>query len=231
MLNKSSYTGRNVTSFCPNHARRRIAWSFSWTSLKWWIMSRVEGCVRDLQDGFWIGWLDLLAPYTQYSELHTIIALSLIYTFYSSPLHTHYGSRSSLVVSCQRIYDSLTVTTAHMKSSLHSLFPFLPFLLNHLRLPTLTILSQAHIPAGWRLENQLTLLNWTLFFLFERTTQKTLPLYCWKGVFTAPLHSNGSYSIVACVFFAAGMCLTSRCLAMNVHFDFTIPTFGRHITM
>jgi hypothetical protein len=41
-------------------------------------------------------------------------------------------------------------------------------------------------------------------------------------VFTAPLHSIGSYSIVACVFVAAGMCLASRCLAMNVYFDVTI---------
>jgi hypothetical protein len=47
-------------------------------------------------------------------------------------------------------------------------------------------------------------------------------------VFTAPLHSNGSYSIVACVFVDAGMCLSSRCLAMNVYSDFTIPAFGRH---
>jgi hypothetical protein len=36
-------------------------------------------------------------------------------------------------------------------------------------------------------------------------------------VFTAPLHSNGSYPIVACVFVAAGMCLPSRCLEMGLH--------------
>jgi hypothetical protein len=34
------------------------------------------------------------------------------------------------------------------------------------------------------------------------------------------LHNNGSYSILACVFVAAGMCLQSRCLAMNVYSDF-----------
>jgi hypothetical protein len=38
-------------------------------------------------------------------------ALSLIYTHCSSPFHTHYGSQSSLVVSWQRIYQSLTVTS------------------------------------------------------------------------------------------------------------------------
>jgi hypothetical protein len=36
-------------------------------------------------------------------------------------------------------------------------------------------------------------------------------------VFTAPLHNNGSYPIVACVFFAAGMCLPRRSLAMSLY--------------
>jgi hypothetical protein len=66
---------------------------------------------------------------------------------------------------------------------------------------------------------------WTLLYNHcERTTQKTQSLYCWEGVFTVPLHSNGSYSIVACVFVAAGMCLPSRCLAVDVFSDFT-PDF------
>jgi hypothetical protein len=50
-------------------------------------------------------------------------------------------------------------------------------------------------------------------------------LYCWEGVFTVLLYSNGSYLIVACVFVASGMCLLSRCLAMNVYSDFTVPAF------
>jgi hypothetical protein len=50
-------------------------------------------------------------------------------------------------------------------------------------------------------------------------------------VFTVPLHSNASYSIVACVFVAMGMCLPSSCLAMNVYSDLTIPAFGRHVTI
>jgi hypothetical protein len=45
------------------------------------------------------------------------------------------------------------------------------------------------------------------------------------------MHSNGNYSIVACVFVAAGMCLPSRCLAINVYSDFTIPAFQRHVTI
>jgi hypothetical protein len=49
-------------------------------------------------------------------------------------------------------------------------------------------------------------------------------------MFTAPLHSNGSYYIVAWVFVAAGMCLPSRCLAMNVYSDLNVPAFGRLVT-
>jgi hypothetical protein len=54
---------------------------------------------------------------------------------------------------------------------------------------------------------------------------------CWEGVFTASLHSNGTGSIVACVFVTAGMRLSSLCLVMNVYSDFTIPAFGRHVVI
>jgi hypothetical protein len=50
-------------------------------------------------------------------------------------------------------------------------------------------------------------------------------------LFTAPLHSDGSYSIVTCVFVAAGICLHSRCLAMKIYSDFIIPAFGRHVAV
>jgi hypothetical protein len=52
-------------------------------------------------------------------------------------------------------------------------------------------------------------------------------IYCWEGVFTAPLRSNGSYSIAACVFIAARMCLPSRCIAINVcsHFSGVISQY------
>jgi hypothetical protein len=32
-------------------------------------------------------------------------------------------------------------------------------------------------------------------------------------------------------FVVAGMCSPSRCLVMNVYSDFTIPLFGRHVTI
>jgi hypothetical protein len=40
-----------------------------------------------LLDGVWIGWLDLVTPYTHQSELQAITALLLIATFYISLLH------------------------------------------------------------------------------------------------------------------------------------------------
>jgi hypothetical protein len=55
--------------------------------------------------------------------------------------------------------------------------------------------------------------------------------YCWEGVFTVSLNSSGSYSIVICLFVAAGICSPSSCLAMDMYPDFTIPTFGRHVTI
>jgi hypothetical protein len=45
-------------------------------------------------------------------------ALSLFYTLSSSPLHTHKDSQCSLVLSWQRIYNRLTVTSNHTISPL-----------------------------------------------------------------------------------------------------------------
>jgi hypothetical protein len=122
-----------------------------------------------------------------------------------------------------------------MKTSFHSLFPFLSLFCScHLN-------SILLLPSSY--PGRLASRNSTQFYAapasfgtlhynqVARTTQKTQSLYCWERVFTARLHRNGSYSIVACVFVAAGMCLRSRCLAMNAHFDFASPAFGRHVTI
>jgi hypothetical protein len=42
---------------------------------------------------------------------------------------------------------------------------------------------------------------------------------------------SNSNSIAACVFVAAGKCLPSRCLAINVSSGSTIPAFRRHVTI
>jgi hypothetical protein len=68
-----------------------------------WLIRRV----LDWMNGF-------IAPYTliQFGTTGDT-ALSLFYTLYNSPLHTNKGPQSSLVVSWQRIYPSLTVTSNH----------------------------------------------------------------------------------------------------------------------
>jgi hypothetical protein len=128
---------------------------------------------------------------------------------FSSPLHTHQGSQSSLVVSWQRIYNSLTVSAAHMKSSFHSLIPFLPSLLNHstvtsrnslnsvLQLPTLefdSIQFQAHILVGGCPETRLLPAS-ELFLITtlhgSRGKHRLLLSRIILGVFTDPLASNG----------------------------------------
>jgi hypothetical protein len=80
-----------------------------------------------------IGFIDTLYIQLGATGNYSDTAIS---TRYSSPLHTHQGSQSSLVVSWQRIHNT---PTAHMKSSLHNLIPFLPFLLKHLRLPSFSV--------------------------------------------------------------------------------------------
>jgi hypothetical protein len=119
-----------------------------------------------------------------------------------------------------------------MNSSLHSLIPFLP--LFNCQLSSIPLLPSSY-PGKLASRNSIystysSEMN-LLYKYFAGTTQKTQPLYCWEGVFITPLNTNGSYSIFACVFVAAGMCLPSRCIAMNVYSDFTIPAFDSHVTI
>jgi hypothetical protein len=105
--------------------------SFQLTVLHFCLMFQVSGFGRIFKyfnilsrlglivSTIWIGWLDSLTHYT-FTQLETTgdTTLSLFYTLYSSPLHTQQCSRSSLAVSWQRIYNSLTVTSSHTVSLL-----------------------------------------------------------------------------------------------------------------
>jgi hypothetical protein len=123
-----------------------------------------------------------------------------------------------------------------MKFSLHSLISFFPFLLNHFRLSSFSSLflsSQAHILAGWPLETRLTL---TIFFaLFIATRHGQRRKYSLSIVKRACLQrrciATEVNRLLHAYSFAAGMCLLRRCLAMDVSSDFTIPAFGRHVTI
>jgi hypothetical protein len=179
----------------------------------------------------------------QFIALYTFTILQAIQryrwsTHFSVQSCTRTSVLSSLVVSWQRIYKSLSLQITHEIFFSHS-NSFLAIILQ-LPIPKTRLnsilRSQVHTPAGWRLETRLFTslngLNWNLHYnYFAGTTQKAQPLYCGEGVFTEPLHSNGNYSIVACIFVDAGMCLPSRCLEMNVYSDIIIPAFGRHVTV
>jgi hypothetical protein len=129
-----------------------------------------------------------------------------------------------------RVSLSLQTTT---KFSFHSLLPLLSLFCNcqFRRLDSFQFLCSQVIS---RQVGVSKLDSIQLIFLYNhiaRTTRKTQPFYFWLGMFTAPLHSNESYSIVACVFVASGMCLPSRYLATNVYTDFAILAFGHHVTI
>jgi hypothetical protein len=152
----------------------------------------------------WIYFTHTLSSYLQVS-----IRLSTISILYKSLGHAK-SSQSSLVISWQRIYNSLTVTTAHIKPSNYALIPFLPSLLNHLRLPSQETPSIL-IPSA--LDPR--------YITSGRIQQKTPFPSLWPN----------NTSIVAYVFVAAGTCLTSRCLAINVYSGSAIPAFMRNVTI
>jgi hypothetical protein len=154
--------------------------------------------------------------------------LSMIYTLYSASLHIHYVCQSSLVISWQWSHKSHCNFKSHMKSSFHSQIPFLPLYCNG-QLNSISLLPSSY-PSKLESRSLLTL----LYNHFARMTQewrRKQLLYCWEDVFTGLLHGNGSYSTVVCVFVAAGMRIPSRYPAINIYSDFTILTFGRHVTL
>jgi hypothetical protein len=65
------------------------------------------------------------------------------------------------------------------------------------------------------MENTSVAHQWIYANNIEKTASSTV-------VFTAPLHRNGSYPIVACVFVVAGIRLRSRCLAVGLHVTITM---------
>jgi hypothetical protein len=168
----------------------------------------------------WISW-HLILSTRNYKQLqrYRVTVHELEFSVFTSPILT------------TDLCKSHCHFKSHMKSSFHSLIPFLPIFCNcqFRRLDSVQFLCSQAYPGWLASRNFTVILNWTLLYNhFARTTQKTQFLYFWEGVFAAPLHS---YPIVACVFIAAEMYLPSRCLAMNGYSDFAIPVFGRHVTI
>jgi hypothetical protein len=111
-----------------------------------------------------------------------------------------------------------------MKPCFRRGIPFLP-LFCHCRLNSIPLLPSSY--PGRLTSRNLT--HYSQLNQSARTTQKIQTLFYYEGVFTVPLHSNGSYLIVVCLLVAVEMCLPCRCLALNVYSDFIIPTFRRHV--
>jgi hypothetical protein len=167
---------------------------------------------------YWIYWhlIHCTRDYGQLQRYH----YSTHFAVHCYSLHYSYPGNGFITDHCK--------FKLHIKSYFHSLIPFLLFCKSQFS-------SSPLLPSSYpgRLASRnSTQLNWTpLYNHFALTMQKTQLLYCWEGVLTAPLPSNGSYSTIALLFFAAGMCLPSCCLAMHVYSDFTILDFGRHVKL
>jgi hypothetical protein len=103
--------------------------------------------------------LDLLTSYSCI-QLRTTgnTALSLFYTLYSSPLHTHYDSVFTSRIQATDLSQSHCHFKSLVKSSYHSLVPSFPLFCScqFRRLDSIRFLcSQAYVPADWRPETRL----------------------------------------------------------------------------
>jgi hypothetical protein len=119
---------------------------------------------------------------------------------------------------------------SHTKSSIHSLIPLLTLFCN-CQLSSIPLLSGSY-PCRLASRNSTHFFSTELFFITTlHGPRRKHSHFIFKGVVITPLHSNGSYSIVACVFVAAGICLPSRSLAMDVYSNFALQVFGRYVTV
>jgi hypothetical protein len=88
--------------------------------------------------------------------------------------------------------------TSHMQPSFPSLIPFLPFLLDHLRLPSPELNSIPLLPSSISWPADVPKLNSSHHcsghllcpFISSRHGTQENSLYCWRGVFIVPLSSN-----------------------------------------
>jgi hypothetical protein len=100
---------------------------FRFLLLYLFILSRVELCVTYRRVLDWIS--DLLTAYTHHSELHSAIAD--LHTLQFTVTHALGFSVFTSRVLATDLKQSHCHFKSNVKSSLHSLIPFLPFLPNH----------------------------------------------------------------------------------------------------
>jgi hypothetical protein len=160
--------------------------------------------------------IGFIAPYTELGTTGNTV-LSLIYTHYSSPLHTYYYSVFISHILATDISQSHCNFKSHMKSSFRNLIPFLPLFCSF----PFRILEPSSYPG------RQTSRNPTLHFRFL----SILPNTSSQSLCTDPKENIASIVKEACILICclamdilflltlsrAGMCLSSRCLAMVIH--------------
>jgi hypothetical protein len=179
-----------------------------------------------------IGWVDLLTPYTQFSELQAIQRHR-----YSSPFLTHTRTLPLRQPYPGNGFISLTVTSNHTWILLVTVY----FISCHYCASASSIqfpCSKAHILAGWRLKTQL--FTSRLFYIL------TTPLYSVLSYLLGTDHTGNTASTVDeaclphhclsidvllfCAFAFARMCSGSRCVAMSAHVTVRVCVYVRVLT-
>jgi hypothetical protein len=81
-------------------------------------------------------------------------------------------------------------------------------------------------------DNCLVAISSQLFNCYLKRLSQLLPQPAWDSrCITSGRTQLKTPSIVSCVFVATGMCLRSRCPAMNIYSGSTIPAFRRYVTV
>jgi hypothetical protein len=172
--------------------------------------------------------LDLLHLTHSHSSGLQVIQRYRSYTLFIqfTVTHTHYVSQFSLVVSWQRMYNSLTITSDHAWS-IFSLSNSFPAIILQLTIPKTRLHSIPLLPNSFA--GRLTSRNFSLHFTASATLRGSV--FC---VLLQPLRKDhritASILKEACLlvrylaidvifrtFASAGMCLAIRCLAMGLH--------------
>jgi hypothetical protein len=191
----------------------------------WFIVEYCHDLVVVTIDGFWTGWTGFID--TLYTPLGTTgnystIAIS---TLYSSQLHTPHTSdfslsHSPLVVSRQRIHNSLTITSNHPWSLICTAWFFS---CHYYASSGDTLRSLLQLPTP-ELNSVLIALGWP-----PQKTPRPLLLHvdhCCRDLFTVPLCSNepGVEHCCACS-------LPRECGYRAVAWQWTVPAFRRRVTI
>jgi hypothetical protein len=133
-------------------------------------------------NGFWIGFIDTYT-FTQFGTTGKYSAIAILQIFQLTVAHALGFSVFTSRILATDLSQSRCNFKSHMKSSLHRIIPFLPFLL--LPIPRLdsTTLDYCCILLFTPLPPSTT------YNHLARTSRKHR-LYCWRSIFTAPLPSN-----------------------------------------